>query len=70
VRSSSRLERVYSSPDLELEAEGVLGQYADQDFSFVDAVSFALMQERGITRAFAFDRHFMTAGFLLLPSEG
>ncbi len=29
-----------------------------------DAVNFALMWERGITHAFAFDQHFFTAGFI------
>jgi len=29
-------------------------------------VSFALMKERGIEEAFAFDHHFTTAGFRLL----
>ena len=35
-------------------------EYADQVFSMVDAVSFAIMQQRGIIEAFGFDRHFVT----------
>lgn len=31
------------------------------------AVSFAVMRQRGIGAAFAFDRHFRTAGFDLVP---
>jgi predicted nucleic acid-binding protein len=31
--------------------------------SLVDAVSFAVMREAGITRAFAFDEDFRAAGF-------
>ena len=34
-----------------------------RDLSLVDAVSFDLMRRRGISRAFAFDRHFAEAGF-------
>jgi predicted nucleic acid-binding protein len=34
----------------------------------VDAVSFAVMRQRGLTDAFAFDRHFLAAGFVLLPA--
>jgi predicted nucleic acid-binding protein len=66
TRASPRLERVYSTMSLEMNAEAILNRYADQDFSFVDAVSFALMQERGIAQAFAFDHHFLTCGFLLV----
>lgn len=32
--------------------------------SFVDCVSFTLMRREGITRAFAFDKDFITAGFI------
>ena len=35
--------------------------------SLVDCVSFEVMRRRGITRAFAFDRHFADAGFELVP---
>lgn len=40
--------------------------YADQRFSLTDAVTFELMREERVTRAFAFDRDFATAGFELL----
>ena len=65
---SSRLQKVYSDPALEGEAEAQLIRYADQDFSFVDAVSFAVMRRRGITEAFAFDHHFQIAGFATVPA--
>ncbi|MBI2940542.1 MAG: PIN domain-containing protein [Chloroflexi bacterium] len=68
LRQSSRLLRIYSDAALEQEAEEVLARYADQDISFVDAVSFVVMRERGITDAFAFDRHFLAAGFVLQPA--
>jgi predicted nucleic acid-binding protein len=67
LRQSSRLTRVYSTPSLEEAAESILARYEDQDFSLADAVSFALMQQRQIAEAFAFDRHFLTAGFVLVP---
>lgn len=69
MHSSPRIERVYSTSELETEAAGILRNYKDQDFSYADAVSFALMGLRGIDTAFAFDRHFATAGFILLPSQ-
>jgi predicted nucleic acid-binding protein len=43
-----------------------LARYSDQRFSLVDAVSFELMRREGLTRAFAFDRHFEVAGYELL----
>lgn len=67
LSASPRIEKVYSDPTLEVEAEHILRQYADQDFSYVDAVSFVLMRHRGLTNAFAFDQHFATAGFVCVP---
>ena len=67
LRKSPRLIKVYSDEALETQAEALLNQYNDQTFSLVDAVSFALMTQREIAEAFAFDRHFMTAGFTLVP---
>jgi predicted nucleic acid-binding protein len=40
-----------------------------RDLSLVDAVSFDVMRRRGISRAFAFDRHFTEAGFGQAGSE-
>jgi predicted nucleic acid-binding protein len=69
VRSSTFIHKVHSSVTLEQEAERILEQYADQDFSYVDAVSFALMRQRTISTAFAFDTHFRVAGFDLAPAN-
>jgi hypothetical protein len=66
MRQSSRLTKVYADAGLEAEAEKLLRRYADQDFSLTDAVSFAVMQQRDIAEAFAFDNHFVTAGFLIV----
>lgn len=63
LQNSRKLLRIYSDPIIEAQAEAILRQYADQDFSYVDAVSFAVMRQRGIGEAFAFDHHFTTAGF-------
>ena len=67
LRGSPRLVRVYSDARLESLAEVLLDQHSDQDFSFADAVSFVVMQERGITEAFTFDSHFASLGFQMLP---
>ena len=60
---------VWSDSDLELRAEREwIERYADQDFTLTDAVSFAVMRERGITRALTLDRHFAAAGFSMVPA--
>jgi predicted nucleic acid-binding protein len=68
IRQSSRLTKVYADATLEAEADKILRRYADQDFSLTDAVSFAVMQQLGITEAFAFDSHFVTAGFVIVSA--
>jgi predicted nucleic acid-binding protein len=67
LRQSARAHVVFSDAVLEREAERILLHYRDQDFSYVDAVSFAYMNQQPITEAFAFDHHFLVAGFFILP---
>jgi hypothetical protein len=69
VEETMRLERVFVPEELEVRACGLLAQFQDHDFSFVDATSFALMKARRLRYAFAFDSHFATAGFLRLPVD-
>jgi len=55
---------VRTSRELEAAAErDWLTRYDDQDFSFADGVSFAVMTERGIRDALTLDHHFVVAGF-------
>jgi|SRR5579859_8083814 len=65
-RASARTQRVFVPEAWEEEAEVVLARFADQDFSFVDATSFIVMRNLRLRTAFAFDRHFAVAGYLLL----
>jgi predicted nucleic acid-binding protein len=67
IASSPRVVKIYSDSILEETAESILQQYQDQDFSYTDAVSFVVMKQYGITEAFSFDKHFVTAGFTLIP---
>ena len=43
-----------------------LTRFSDQAFSLTDAVTFELMRRERIPAAFAYDQHFVTAGFGLL----
>ena len=55
------IERVTS--DDEVEAIAILSRYSDKDFSYTDAVSFAMMRRLGTTEALTADRHFVQFGF-------
>ena len=44
----------------------ILFQYRDKNWSFVDCVSFAVIQRLGIREAFAFDDHFRQFGTLVI----
>ena len=67
VRRSPSFRRIFVSERQEEEAYSLLERYSDQAFSFVDATSFVVMKDQGISHGFAFDRHFAAAGFTLLP---
>lgn len=69
MEDTSRLERVFVSAELEARAVALLRRYADHDFSFVDATSFAVMKAHRLHHAFAFDAHFATAGFVRIPLD-
>lgn len=59
------VERIIDSD--EMRTKKILFKYADKDFSYTDAVSFAVMERLEIEVAFTFDRHFVQFGFKVLP---
>jgi predicted nucleic acid-binding protein len=67
IKASPRILRIYSNENVETEAEGILAKFTDQDFSYTDAVSFVMMKRQKIRKAFCFDKHFVTAGFTIIP---
>ncbi|MBI4744084.1 MAG: PIN domain-containing protein [Actinobacteria bacterium] len=69
MQASPRVEKIYSTNEIEEKAFDILKKYVDQDFSFTDAVSFCLMKQRKIKKAFAFDNHFIVAGFSLVSEK-
>lgn len=42
-------------------------RHQDKRYSLTDCISFIIMQQLGIQRAFAFDQHFVQAGFIKEP---
>jgi uncharacterized protein len=43
-------------------AREIVLRHSDKDWSLCDAISFAVLDVRGIRRAFTFDRHFLQYG--------
>jgi len=51
-------------------ARALFFQYRDKQFSFTDCTSFAIMRELRLRQALTTDRHFVQAGFEVLPAPG
>lgn len=45
-------------PQEEAQAKVILARRRDNDWSLCDAISFAVLEARGVRTAFTFDRHF------------
>jgi hypothetical protein len=63
VRVSPGYEVVPASDDLTAAGLKLHAGRPDKDWSLTDCISFAVMADRGLTRALAFDHHFEQAGF-------
>ena len=55
------------TPEIRESAWQIFLDYDDQEFSFIDCTSFALMRKQSIQDAFTFDSHFQTMGFNTHP---
>ena len=71
LQSAPDLEIVHITPELHTAAWALLKARPDKDWSWVDAASFVVMIDRGITGALTTDHHFEQAGFtrLLTPNR-
>ena len=49
-------------PQEEQRAKAVIARHTDEDWSLCDAISFAVLESRGVRTAFTFDRHFRQYG--------
>jgi uncharacterized protein len=53
---------VSALPAEEQRAREILARHADKDWTLCDALSFAVLDARHVTRAFTFDHHFQQYG--------
>jgi predicted nucleic acid-binding protein len=44
-------------------------KHDDKRYSLTDCISFIVMEERNLTTALTFDKHFTQAGFVVLPKD-
>ena len=66
LRSADWIEIVHIDERLDKEAWKLLAERLDKQWSLVDAASFVVMRERGISEALATDKHFEQDGFVRL----
>jgi predicted nucleic acid-binding protein len=63
IRNEARIAMVTPTHEALDQAWEIFQSYHDQQFSFVDCISFAVMREMDLSRAFSFDKHFQIMGF-------
>jgi predicted nucleic acid-binding protein len=69
IRGRPYIEIVTIDRDLDTATLVLLKNRLDKVWSWVDASSFVIMQQRGITQALTLDHHFVQAGFIRLPVQ-
>jgi uncharacterized protein len=67
-RAGRAIELIRVDRSVEDAAWEILESHEDKQWSYVDAVSFALMEREGISTAFAFDEHFRQRGLAVIPA--
>jgi predicted nucleic acid-binding protein len=55
---TGRLPVVRALPAEEDRAREIIARHSDKNWSLCDAISFAVLEARGVRRAFTFDHHF------------
>ena len=68
IFKDSVVEVIQSTSSSEQSAYAYFGKYAEHDFSITDCLSFVIMKQNLIKRAFTFDKHFKTMLFSVEPS--
>ena len=66
----SRFVRIVAvTPADEERAWDIFNKFRDQDFSFVDCTSFAVMERMKLSTVFGFDRHFSVMKYAVVPGR-
>ena len=66
VRTSQRIKNIFINIKTEERAIKISKKYSDHKFSYVNATSFALMNNLDIKYTLTLDNHFSTTGFIIL----
>ena len=66
VQKSPAIQIAPQTSELYQQALMLYAQRIDQAWSHTDCASFCIMQQRNITEALAYDKHFEQAGFIAL----
>ena len=67
VSESPRLKMEWINGERAEKARGWFFRWRDKTFSFTDCTSFVVMRELRLKKALTGDRHFVEAGFEILP---
>ncbi|MEE9164994.1 MAG: PIN domain-containing protein [Nitrospinota bacterium] len=67
LKNSNSVALYRVTEDEEKKAWLLFEKYSDKKFSFLDCISFAVMENLKIKEAFTFDKHFKQIGFRILP---
>jgi len=67
IESSTIIEILWVTPEIDKEARNMFRKYEDQMFSFTDCTSFVLMKQYKIPCALTLDEHFKIMKFNIIP---
>lgn len=68
IERSQRVRMEWVTPERAAKAREMFFRHRDKTYSFTDCTSFVVMKELKLTRALATDKHFVQAGFQVLPA--
>ncbi|MGH2496400.1 MAG: type II toxin-antitoxin system VapC family toxin [Ktedonobacteraceae bacterium] len=69
LKTTPHVEIIHIDTNLDASAWVLLRTYIDKEWSLVDASSFVIMNNYGMTEAITTDHHFTQAGFVRLPTQ-
>lgn len=70
LHASQVIRLIYMTQEIEALALKTYRKFNDPELSFIDCTSFEIIRLLGLDAAFAFDRHFLRAGFALYGQDG